>query len=79
MKITIIAPQPLMEPEFGRFEGFLRGVVTTACAYEVVALTTRRLPSVSCLARQSPATGALVLAGLAVHFSHKPTVVTFKE
>lgn len=54
--------------EFGAAEPILRAAVEIVCLYEVVALATRRLPSVSRLARRYPPVGAAVLAGLAWHF-----------
>lgn len=38
------------------------------CAYEVVSITTHRVPTVSWVARRYPLAGAVVLAALAKHF-----------
>jgi hypothetical protein len=54
--------------EFGHAEPFLRALVIGGCAWEFVALTTRRLPTVSRLSRRYPVFGAAVLAVLARHF-----------
>lgn len=54
--------------EFGRAEPFLRGVVTVVCALEVVAITTRKIPTVTRICREHPAASAAVLTALAVHF-----------
>lgn len=54
--------------EFGFAEPYLRAAVAAVCAYEVVAITTRKVPTVSWVARRYPVTGAVVLAVLAKHF-----------
>lgn len=46
----------------------LRWAVGLACAYEVVALTTSRIPTISRLANRYPAFGAAVVGALAWHF-----------
>lgn len=46
----------------------LRVVVGAACAYEVAALTTGQVPTISRLANRHPAFGALVVGALAWHF-----------
>ena len=46
----------------------LRWVVGAACAYEVAALTTGAVPTISRLADRYPAFGALVVGALAWHF-----------
>jgi len=58
--------------EFGRFEPFLRGAVAVVCVYEAVAITTRRVPTVSCLTRRYPILGDVVLTALARHFEFDP-------
>ncbi len=54
--------------EFGIAEPFLRAAVAIVCAYEVVAITTRKVPTVSWIARRHPIAGTVVLAALAHHF-----------
>lgn len=54
--------------EFGHAEPYLRAAVAVVCAYEVVAITTHRVPTVSWFARRYPVAGAVVLAALARHF-----------
>ncbi len=46
----------------------LRLAVATLCTFEVVAITTRRLPTLSQLTRRHPGIGIVLLAGLAAHF-----------
>ena len=46
----------------------LRWAVGAACAYEVAALTTGAVPTISRLADRYPAFGALVVGALAWHF-----------
>lgn len=55
-------------PEFTVADTVLRAMVAAACAYEVVAITTRRIPTISRIAHRYPATGVIVLAALARHF-----------
>lgn len=59
-------------PEFGPLEPVLRALVAGTCSWEVVAITTGRLPTVSRLARQYPAASAVVLGVLAWHFQPRP-------
>jgi hypothetical protein len=54
--------------EFGVAEPYLRGLVAAVCAYEVVAITTHKVPTVSWFARRHPVIGTAVLAVLAKHF-----------
>lgn len=54
--------------EFGAADPVLRALVAAICAYEVVAIVTRKVPTVSRIARRYPVAGAVVLAGLARHF-----------
>lgn len=54
--------------EFGAAEPYLRALVAVVCGYEVIAITTRQVPTVSWVARRYPVAGALVLAVLAKHF-----------
>ena len=54
--------------EFGVAEPYLRAAVAAVCAYEVVAITTHAVPTVSWVARRYPVTGVIVLAVLAKHF-----------
>jgi hypothetical protein len=46
----------------------LRVVVATLCAYEVVAITLRKTPTLTKLNRRCPAIAPAILAGLAIHF-----------
>lgn len=55
-------------PEFGVAEPYLRRLVAAVCAYEVLAITTRKVPTVSWFARKHPAASAAVLTVLAMHF-----------
>lgn len=59
-------------PEFTVADTVLRGLVAAVCAYEVVAIVTRRVPTVSRIARRYPLAGTVVLAGLARHFEADP-------
>ena len=59
-------------PEFGPFEPYLRRLVAGVCLYEAAAIWTRRVPTVSRLARQYPAASAAVLGVLAWHFQPRP-------
>ena len=54
--------------EFGHAEPYLRAAVAAVCAYEVVAITTHKVPTVSWIVRRYPAIKPLVLGALAVHF-----------
>jgi hypothetical protein len=49
-------------------EGPLRPVVAAACAYEVYALASRRVPTLSRLCRRHRAFEALLFLVLVVHF-----------
>lgn len=46
----------------------LRWAVGAACAWEVAALTTGAVPTISRLAARHPAFGAVVVGALAWHF-----------
>lgn len=54
--------------EFGVAEPYLKALVAVACAYEVVAITTGKLPTVTRITRRYPVVGVAVLAVLAKHF-----------
>lgn len=54
--------------EFGSADSALRALVAIICAYEVVAITTRKVPTISRIARMNPLVRAVVLAGLERHF-----------
>lgn len=54
--------------EFGVAEPYLRASVAIGCAYEFLALTTRKLPTLSRIARHHPWAGVTILAVLAHHF-----------
>lgn len=49
----------------------LRAVVGTACAYEVLALTTRQVPTLSAMCRRHRWFEALLLGGLVSHFHYQ--------
>ena len=61
-------------PEFGVLEPYLRSLVASVCLYEAAAIWSRRLPTVSSIARRHPAASAAVLGVLAHHF--RPVVPT---
>ncbi len=46
--------------------------VAAACAWEVLAITTGLVPTISTLAYAYPVFGVGVLVGLSVHFWYKP-------
>jgi hypothetical protein len=50
-----------------------RVVVAVACAYEIVAIATKRLPTISRVSDLHPAFGALVMGGIHYHLrtNHK--------
>jgi hypothetical protein len=52
-------------------EGPLRPVVAAACAYEVYALASRRVPTISRLCRRHRALEVLLLAALIIHFHYR--------
>jgi hypothetical protein len=54
--------------EFAIADRYLRAAVAVTCAYEVVAITTRKWPTVSRLVQRYPLLGTIVLAALARHF-----------
>jgi hypothetical protein len=54
--------------EFVFADRYLRAAVAAVCAYEVVAITTRKCPTVSRLTKRYPVLGTIVLAALARHF-----------
>jgi len=54
--------------EFGHAEPFLRILVAATCAWEVLAITTGRVPTVSRISRRSPMFADAVLAVLDIHF-----------
>lgn len=62
--------------EFGVAEPYLKALVIFGCAWELVALTTGRLPSVSRLSRRYPPLKRAVLVVLDQHFQPP---VSFKE
>lgn len=45
-----------------------KAVVAGLCAYEVAAITTGRVPTISTLNRRHPALGVVLLSALALHF-----------
>jgi hypothetical protein len=51
-----------------RMPRLFRLVVAVTCAYEVAAIVTRRLPTVSRLSFKHPVFGSVVIGGLAHHF-----------
>lgn len=55
--------------EFGHAEPILRALVAGVCAWEVLAITTGRVPTVSRVSRRWPTFGAVVLDVLDIHFS----------
>jgi hypothetical protein len=58
--------------EFGYADPILRAVVASACVWEVAALTTHRLPTISRLSKRHPLFRVAVLATLAHHFRPDP-------
>lgn len=50
---------------------WLRALVWCGCAYEVFALSTSAVPTVSHYCRQYPLVGGIVLSGLALHFYYE--------
>ena len=54
--------------EFGHAEPFLRLLVAGVCAWEVLAITTGRVPTVSRVSRRWPVFGSVVLDVLDLHF-----------
>ena len=55
-------------PEFTFADPFLRTVVAGACAWEVAAITTGLVPTVSRISKRHPVFGVAVLVVLAYHF-----------
>lgn len=49
-----------------------KALVATLCAYEVAAITTARVPTITAINRRWPALGLAIVVSLAVHFSHDP-------
>lgn len=45
-----------------------KALVAGLCGYEVVAITTGRVPTITALNRRCPVLGAALLGALAVHF-----------
>lgn len=45
-----------------------KALVATVCAYEAVAITTGRVPTLTALDRRYPVVGAAIIGGLALHF-----------
>lgn len=45
-----------------------KALVATLCSYEVAAITTGRVPTITALNRRWPALGAAIVVALAVHF-----------
>lgn len=45
-----------------------KAVVALLCGYEVVAVTTGRLPTITALHRRWPIVGAVLVVTLAIHF-----------
>lgn len=46
-----------------------KALVATLCGYEVAAITTGRVPTITALNRRWPALGAALVAALAIHFA----------
>lgn len=53
-------------------ERLLRAVVVAACTYEVAAICTGRVPTITELNRRHPEVGSTLLAALAWHFRPDP-------
>jgi hypothetical protein len=51
-----------------RIPRLFRVVVAVACAHEVLAIVTKRLPTISRLSDLHPAFGAVVVGGIHYHF-----------
>jgi hypothetical protein len=49
----------------------MRTLVGAACGYEVFALTTRRVPTISKICRCHRSVEAALLAALIIHFHHQ--------
>jgi hypothetical protein len=49
----------------------LRTVVGTACAYEVFALATGKVPTISAFCRRHRSVEAVILLGLLAHFHYE--------
>lgn len=45
-----------------------KALVATLCAYEVAAITTSRVPTITALNRRWPVVGAAIVGALAIHF-----------
>lgn len=45
-----------------------KAIVAALCAYEVAAITTSRVPTITALHRRWPAVGAVLVGALALHF-----------
>lgn len=45
-----------------------KALVATLCAYEVAAIVTGRVPTITAMHRRWPAVGAAIVVALAVHF-----------
>lgn len=54
----------------------LRAAVAAVCTYEVMALATRRMPTVSRICRQHRWVEGVILAGLVVHFHLEEQMLT---
>lgn len=53
-----------------------KALVVAICAYEIVAVTTGRLPTVTALTGRWPALGVAIVGALAVHFwTPDPTIL----
>lgn len=46
----------------------MRVLVATVCSYEVAAILTRRVPTITALHRQRPEIGSAIVAALVWHF-----------
>jgi hypothetical protein len=49
-------------------KGWFRDLVVVLCGYEIVAITTRRVPTLTTLQNRYRIVGPAILVGLAVHF-----------
>lgn len=52
-----------------RFDVAQKAVVVAACSYEVAAILTRRVPTITALDKRYPVIGATIVTALAWHFA----------
>ena len=53
-------------------EQLFKAIVASVCAYESIAITSGKLPTITSVVHRHPVVGLVVVAGLSHHFQTRP-------